>query len=77
MSAFQIIGHDLPLIHVVLLMVDLLIGLMTLAAQNDDVLLLCMVHGPVDGLHPVHIDIDRAEINKNVQTDFKFRTMLS
>lgn len=34
MSAFQIIGHDLPLIHVVLLMVDLLIGLMTLAGTE-------------------------------------------
>ena len=50
MARFQIVRHDLPLIHVVLHVVDLLIGLVALAAQDDDIVLFRVVHGPVNGL---------------------------
>ena len=45
--------HDDPLIHGIVDVVDLLIVLMTLAGQNDDVAALGVIHGVVDGLHPV------------------------
>ncbi len=37
----------------VLDVVDLLVGLMALAAQNDHITLLRVVHGPMNGLNPV------------------------
>ena len=40
-------------------MVDLLIGLVTLAHEDDDVVLLCMLERPVDGRRAVDDDLHR------------------
>jgi hypothetical protein len=50
------LGHDLPLIHVVLGAADDLVGLMALARQDDNVSGLMVVDGIGDGLPPVRYD---------------------